>query len=213
MPRQSAVHTLQWILNVLQSTKHSNHRALAEHALLMLRHAGWDAECTVALEYLGYRFVGASTGEVPILFTPPLAVQRHEHVGTVLKDAGPLGTIVDLGCGAGRLLQHLLKLGIGSQLPGLEKLVAVDITWEELRSASKLALQALTPGGPEFFLGTTCQGLDSHFSGTPNFLQGVSSQKLYGLSRPRRTNECTSDLRLSTIPSASPLCRAVALLH
>ncbi|KAK9834805.1 hypothetical protein WJX84_001348, partial [Apatococcus fuscideae] len=70
---------------------------------------GWDAECTVAVEYLGYRFVGASAGEVPILFTPPLAVQRHEH------------------------------------LPGLKKLVAVDISWDELRLVSKLAVQGLTP--------------------------------------------------------------------
>lgn len=99
----------------------------------------------MAVEYLGYRFVGASAGEVPVLFTPPLAVQRHEHVGGLLKAAGPPDTIVDLGCESGRLLQHLLGLGMGCQLPGLKRLVAVDISWDGLHLVSKL-LHGLTPG-------------------------------------------------------------------
>jgi hypothetical protein len=56
---------------------------------------------------LRWRFPALAGGGHGRMFEPPIAVQRHAFVAAALRRAGAR-TFVDLGCGDGRLLEHLV---------------------------------------------------------------------------------------------------------
>jgi len=68
-----------------------------------------------------------------------LGEQRMLAVVAALKEAGA-ARVLDLGCGAGRLLQGLLKDG------SFQRIVGVDVSWAALeRAARRLRLQEMSP--------------------------------------------------------------------
>ncbi len=60
------------------------------------------------------------------LFSPPAAAQRYALVTQLLRSAGAK-TVVDLGCGDGKLLQHLASDDAGSAA-ALEAVTGIDVS-------------------------------------------------------------------------------------
>ncbi len=59
------------------------------------------------MRLLRWRFPALAGGGHERMFEPHIAVQRHAFVAAALRRAGAR-TFVDLGCGDGRLLEHLV---------------------------------------------------------------------------------------------------------
>lgn len=69
--------------------------------------------------------------------------QRHEAVLRLVRERGAK-SVVDLGCGDGKLLQLLMKV------QGLEKILGMDVSWISLERASRrLRLDDLAPRARE----------------------------------------------------------------
>lgn len=60
------------------------------------------------------------------LFSPPASAQRYALVGSLLISAGAR-TLIDLGCGDGKLLQHLAS-DSGAAAAALDSVVGVDVS-------------------------------------------------------------------------------------
>ncbi|EFJ41719.1 hypothetical protein VOLCADRAFT_98326 [Volvox carteri f. nagariensis] len=79
----------------------------------------------------------AGAGSGPPLFTPPLGQQRMEAVAAALRREG-VATLVDLGCGEGKLVEGLLQGRHGVDCGGpLERVVGVDISRGALQGAAR----------------------------------------------------------------------------
>ncbi len=61
---------------------------------------------------------------------PSLHDQRHEMVADELKTRG-IKSVIDLGCGSGKLLRHLIKM------PQLEKIGGLEVSFRELEATKK----------------------------------------------------------------------------
>ena len=96
------------------------------------------------------------------VFSPPLSQQRYQHVAAALREAAATD-ILDLGCGDGKLLEHLLSAadggrhGTASNDSGVQwrRLAGLDISESAVaRGAKRLQV-------PRSFLLTNCctQGL------------------------------------------------------
>ncbi|KAG2487927.1 hypothetical protein HYH03_013507 [Edaphochlamys debaryana] len=78
---------------------------------------------------------GAAGG--PALFTPPLGQQRMQAVAAVLRREGA-ATLVDLGCGEGRLIEGLVLGGTGADCGGpLRRAVGADVSGGALTAAAR----------------------------------------------------------------------------
>lgn len=93
--------------------------------------------CELRLTYLGHRYP-APAAPAAALFDPPLALQRHALVAGVMEQSGAQ-RLVDLGCGEGKLLEHLIR---SQSCPALKQLIGVDITAEAVTRAGRKLLGA-----------------------------------------------------------------------
>jgi 3' terminal RNA ribose 2'-O-methyltransferase Hen1 len=91
-------------------------RRLAADALARLAEVGDDVEAAFEPE--------------PVVRPVALNVQRHEAVLDVLDELGA-GSVIDLGCGGGRLLQRLVER------PGLQRVTGVDVSSLSLKTAAR----------------------------------------------------------------------------
>lgn len=94
----------------------SHSRRLAADALARLAEVGDDVEAAFEPE--------------PVARPVALNVQRHEAVLGVLDELGAR-SVIDLGCGGGRLLQRLVER------PGLDRVTGVDVSSLSLRTAAR----------------------------------------------------------------------------
>lgn len=98
-------------------------RGLAADALARLAELGDDVEAAFEPE--------------PAVRRVALNVQRHEAVLGVLDELGAR-SVLDLGCGPGRLLQRL------AETPGLDRITGVDVSSQSLkRAARRLRLERM----------------------------------------------------------------------
>ncbi|DBA85019.1 TPA: hypothetical protein ACH3X2_005752 [Trebouxia sp. C0005] len=74
--------------------------------------------CSLHMTYLGHRYPVSAAPTAP-LFDPPLSLQRHALVAGVLEQSW-VKRMVDLGCGEGKLLEHLIR---SQDCPSLQQMV------------------------------------------------------------------------------------------
>eukprot|EP00899_Mesostigma_viride_P026855 jgi/Mesvir1/7354/Mv19161-RA.1 len=75
------------------------------------------------------------------VFTPSLARQRIALVLDVLASKGALGSLIDVGCGCGAVLEPLLASG---KIP---RLIGLDVDATPLRKLARVLHRKLSPGG------------------------------------------------------------------
>ncbi|KAL0050416.1 hypothetical protein WJX82_010839 [Trebouxia sp. C0006] len=93
--------------------------------------------CSLHMTYLGHRYPVSAAPTAP-LFDPPLSLQRHALVAGVLEQSG-VKRVVDLGCGEGKLLEHLIR---SQDCPSLKQMVGLDIAGEAVQRASRKLVAA-----------------------------------------------------------------------
>lgn len=68
--------------------------------------------------------------EEPAVKAKSLHVQRHERVAEVVRELRPR-SLVDLGCGEGKLIRHLIPI------QGIERIVGLDVSYYTIENAIK----------------------------------------------------------------------------
>ncbi|GAB3194917.1 3' terminal RNA ribose 2'-O-methyltransferase Hen1 [Nocardioides hungaricus] len=144
-----ALNQLHLLLPVLDESKH--YWQAADEVDKLLRSGGSWLVGHPERELIARRYLGHSRrladdalarlaelgDEVEAAFDPEpaerrvaLSVQRHDAVIAVLDELGAR-SVIDLGCGGGRLLQRLVER------PGLDPVAGVDVSTASLRAATR----------------------------------------------------------------------------